>query len=290
MENGNVEQASSVSNPQVNQSQQVPSPTPISSTSSKKTLVIAGVLLGFMLFGVGGFVLGTQRTNQVSTSDNATLPTQSPTSEVQPSPTASIVVDTSTKLLEPSLVSMTNWKTISFPQNIIVSQGGESRPGKIEMKIPSNWTTKTVQTRTGEGIGGGVCNDFHIASPNGDTLLVIKPGCGDSNNDYLPISGQVQKVELITKKGNDGHDSYTVRYFYSANGVYHYGSIGVSPGASIDIQKDQIYPNLILQYVPDRGEQWLWTSYDLSYTGVDANQQTALSTVDTIVSTLVLTD
>lgn len=199
-------------------------------------------------------------------------------------------VDSNTKLLEPSLVPMTNWRTVSFKQNIIISQGGESRPGHVELKIPSSWTTKTIQVGTGEGIGGAICNDFQIASGDGSTQLVIKPGCGDTNNEYLPISGQVQKVELITNKGNDGHDSYTVRYYDSSTNTYHYGSIGVSPGASIDIQKDQIYPNLVLQYEPDRPEQWLWTSYDLTYRGDAGNQKTALNTVDTIISTLKLTD
>lgn len=259
-------------------------------SSSRKSLVIAGVLLGFALFGISGYLLGMQQTNQESTTNNVTLPTQAPTSIVQPSPTNAPIGDSSTKLLEPSLMSMTNWQTVSFPQNIIVSQGGESRSGHVEMKIPSGWTTKTVQTRSGEGIGGGACNDFHIASGVGDTLLVIKPGCGDSNNDYLPISGRVQKVELITNKGNDGHDSYSVRYYDTSTNIYHYGSIGVSPGASIDIQKDQIYPNLVLQYEPDRPEQWLWTSYDLKYQGDASKQQTALNTIDTIISTLKLTD
>jgi len=253
-------------------------------------LLCVVVLVCFVIFGSGGYYLGKQKTNTNNAVVNTTYPTQSPTSLVQPSPTNTPIVDTTTKLLEPNLASTANWRVVTFPQNIIFGQGGENRPGKIEMKIPSNWTTKTVQTRTEEGVGGGACNDFHITSNDGNLLLVIKPQCGFSSNDYLPISGQVQKVELITKKGNDGHDSYTVRYLDSSSKVYHYGSIGVSPGASIDIQKDNIYPFFILQYEPDRYEQWLWTSEDLTYNGTASNQQVALNTVDTIISTLKLTD
>lgn len=290
MEQGNAEQTPSTNEPQVNQSQQEVPPASPKLTSPKKPLIIVGILLGFVLFGVGGYVLGMQRGTQVGVTDEVAVPTQNPTTTPQPSPTSVPQVDSETELLEPSLVSTVGWRTVSFPQNIRVSQGGDTRPGNVELMIPSNWTTKTVQTRTGEGIGGGACNDFHLSNANGDTLLVIKPGCGDSNNDYLPISGQIQKVELITDKGNDSHDSHTVRYLGSTQNVYNYGSIGVSPGASIDIQKDQIYPNLILQYEPDRHEQWLWTSYDLTYTGTASNQQTAMSTADTIISTLKLTD
>lgn len=264
--------------------------SPMNSSFSKKPLMIVSALLGFVLFGVGGYILGMQRGSQESMTNNTVVPTQPSNAATQPSPTNTLIIDSNTELLEPSLVATNGWRIVAFPQNIRVSQGGDTRPGNLEMMIPSDWTSTTVQTRTGEGIGGGACNDFHLTSANGDTQLVIKPGCGDSNNDYLPISGKVQKVELITDKGNDGHDSHSVRYYETATNTYHYGSIGVSPGASIDIQKDQIYPNLILQYEPDRHEQWLWTSYDLTYSGDSANQQTALNIADTIISTLKLTD
>lgn len=252
--------------------------------------ILIGFVILILVVGVGAYYLGTQNPKVSNTTVNNSYPTQSPTSVVQPSPTVTTVVDTSTKLLEPNLVSTTNWRVVSFPQNIIVSQGGESKPGKVELKIPSGWTTKTVQTRAGKGIGDSACNDFQVTSGDGNTMLVIKPSCSDSNNDYLPINGQVQKVKLSTKVGNDGHDAYTVRYLDSSKNVFHYGSIDVSPGAIIEIQKDKIYPNLVLQYVPDRGEQWLWTSEDLTYNGDANNRQVSLSTADTIISTLKLTD
>lgn len=252
--------------------------------------MIIWIIFLILVVGVGAYYLGTQKSNVGVTQTNNSYPRQSPSSAAQPSLTNITFVDTSTKLLEPNLVSTVNWRTVSFPQNIIIAQGGENRPGKIEMKIPSNWTTKTVQSRNGQGIGGAACNDFQIMSNDGNTLLIIKPSCGDSNNDYLLISGQVQKVELITNKGNDSHDSYTVRYFDSIKSIYHYGSIDVSPGASINIQKEKIYPNLVLQYEPDRGEQWLWTSYDLIIKGSTVDQRTTLSMVDTMISTLKLID
>lgn len=211
--------------------------------------------------------------------------------QIQLSPTViTSDVNTNIQLLESNLISTDDWQIVSFPQNIIVSQGGESKFGKIALKIPPDWTKKTIHTRGGRGIGGGMCDDFELNSRDEETFLVIKPSCDDSDNKYLPISGPVQKVKLSTKVGNDGHDSYTVRYYDSLKNIYHYGSIDISPGTSIDINKDKIYPNLVLHYDPDRLEQWLWISVNLTYTGTSVNQQNAISTADTIISTLKLID
>lgn len=251
------------------------------------TLIIIGIVGALIIVGVSGYVVGKYKPYQGSSiKNNGGISTQSPTSSEQPLPTNPNEIASSTKLLEPELVSTTNWRVVSFPQNVVVSQGGETRPAKVELKIPSNWTAKTVKS----GTGGADCKDFQITSDDGDVLLIIKSGCSDTDNDYIPISGQVQKVELTTNKGNDGHDSYTVRYYDSSKNDYHFGEISVPPGATIDIQKDEIYPNLILQYEPDRAERWLWTSYDLTYKGAVSNQRSALSNVDTIISTLKLTD
>jgi hypothetical protein len=255
-------------------------PVPEKKSSFKKPLIIIGVLLGFGLFGISGYILGTQR--------GAT------STKVIPTPTITPSIESSTRLLEPNLVPMNDWQTVSFPQNIIVSQGGETRPGKIELKVPSDWTAQIDKSEVDEETDGVNCNIIQVMSSDKDTTLVIKASCRNNNNDYLPISEPVsepsQKVELVTKMGNDGYDSYTVRYYDVYGNVYHYGSISVSPGASIDIQKDEIYPKLTIRYEPDRYEQWLWTTYDLTYGGPESNQQNALNTADTIVSTLKLTD
>lgn len=100
MEQGNVEQTSSVSEPQANQIQQ-PLP-PVSSSSPKKPLVIVGVLLGFVLFGVGGYVLGMQKGSQTNTVDNTTpVPTQSPTDSVPKPTTTAEVIDGWTRFTHP---------------------------------------------------------------------------------------------------------------------------------------------------------------------------------------------
>lgn len=266
------------------------SPSLASKFSDNKFLLTASVFLWLAIIGIGGYLIGAQRAHQTGKTTNVILPTEAPASEIQLYPTSTPISEVDTILLEPNLVPTADWKTVSFPQNIRVSQGGDTHPGRIQMMIPLNWTTKTVQIRSGDGIGGSLCNDFQITSNDGNTRLTIKPDCGDSDSDYLPISGQVQKVELITKKGNDGHDSYTVRNFDSSANTYHYGSIGVSPGTSININHDQIFPNLILQYEPDRYELWLWTSYDLTYQGDSGNLDPALQTIDTVISTLKFTD
>ena len=270
----------------VNQSQEIFKPS--TSKQYKKPLVVMGVLLGFLLFGFGGYVLGTWKNNQTGTIINTGLPIQDTTSPVQQSPTAVPVEDSTSDPLKPNLVSMTDWKTVSFPQNVIIGQGGESRPAKVAFEIPPNWSAEAIKAKTDEQIGGVVCKDFQVTSQDGKLVLVIKPDCGGSSPDYISPDESVPVVKLTTKKGNDGHDSYAVRY--SSGKSYKYGEIGVSPGEEIDLSKDKIYPHLILQYEPDRIEQWLFTSIDLAYSGTTSNKQIALSTSDTIVSTIRLTD
>lgn len=101
MEQGNVEQAPSSGNFQPSQPQQAVN-VPASQTTSNKPLVIAGILLGFLLFGVGGYVLGTQRINR-GISDNYVAPTESPTAVTQPSPTGAVITQ------EPSATLPSGW-------------------------------------------------------------------------------------------------------------------------------------------------------------------------------------
>lgn len=95
MEQGNVEQPTSVNNPQVNQSQQT-SPLPVSQSLSKKPLIIGGVILGFLLFGVGEYVLGVQQTSPKGMTSNTITPTPSPISTSIPSQSSPTTSPTST--------------------------------------------------------------------------------------------------------------------------------------------------------------------------------------------------
>lgn len=248
------------------------------------------LLLSGLVFGTVGYYLGINSGNvrNVSKKDLVVKPT--PSLAISQTPlTESDTVDSNAELFEPNLVSTTNWNWVSFPNNIRFNQNSESRPGNIVMKIPFGWIKKTLQTRTETGVGGGSCNDFQLSSADGKTMLLLKPVCTSSINDHIPMSGKIQIIELLTKVGDDSHDSFRVRYYDSSVEKYHYGSIAVSPGASIDKNADYIYPYLILQYEPDR-QTWLWTSIDLTVKGDPEEISNSLKIVDSIVSTIKLTD
>lgn len=193
------------------------------------------------------------------------------------------------EIIEPNLQSTSGWKMASLNVNVLVDQDGSTKPGKAVMMIPSDWNDEIIQVNP-RNSSDSFCNALKLSNPTSEITLVIKPNCADSTNDYLKINGKIQVVEMNTKVGNDGHDSYIVRYPDDKKNNYHYGSIGVSPGSKIDIELDQIYPYLVLTYEPDRYEQGVWTSYDLTYAGNKEDEQLQLSTADTIISTLKLID
>jgi hypothetical protein len=262
---------------------------PISTTQKTNlnlTQALLIVLICLAIFGVGGFLLGKLYNNPAkdieSTQQNP--PNQAATAMSTPIPTTTVAINP----LKPNLASMTNWKTVSFPQNVVASQGGDSVSAKVEFNIPPTWTAEVIKAKTEEQIGGVICKDIQVSSQNKQSILVIRPDCGGSSPDYLTPDDSLQVVELTTKKGNDGHDSYTVRY--SNNTSYKYGEIGILPGSKIDLSKDKIYPIVILQFEPDKYEQWLFTSIDMFYSGIETNRQIALSMADSIVSTLRLAD
>lgn len=130
MEQTDVEQTPSVSEPQVNQTQQAP-PQSTSSSPKKKPLIIVGVLLGFVLFGIGGYMLGTQRANQSSKVDsNIAVPSQSPTS----SPTVTETPDVTITAQPTSILLPTNdWREINnsvislkYPEDEYIPQTSDS--------------------------------------------------------------------------------------------------------------------------------------------------------------------
>jgi hypothetical protein len=111
MEQGNVEQSSSASNPQASEPPQSTPPMPVSSSSSKKPLIIGGIILGFLLFGVGGYMLGMQRNSQENDLRNSSIvPTQSPTTAVQASPTSEPVVTEKPITTTKPVTVPTTWK------------------------------------------------------------------------------------------------------------------------------------------------------------------------------------
>lgn len=117
MKQVNVEQTSSDNSPQVNQSQQeYPSSSPSSPT--RKTLIVAGVLLGFVLFGVGGYLLGVQRGRKTS-KEERTVSSQSPTTVLSSTLSTTPANQSGTTTWKPS----TELFTITVPDTWKVTQG-----------------------------------------------------------------------------------------------------------------------------------------------------------------------
>ncbi len=260
---------------------------PHASIQEKTKLVplLLTILITAIVFGVGGYLIGLKinslnQPNNVSTKD---MPAFVPPPTVLPEATKPpISVTDSTMIYASDLESTLGWRTVSYPQNILAGQDGSTKPGKIEFQIPSSWSVNEVTSEA--------CAMYVVSNDDESLRLQIKPICGLSNNDYLPLSGSIQIVGLTPRVGNDGHDSYTVRFLEKEASSYHYGTIGVSPGAAIDISSDQIYPHLVLHYQPDRLEQWLWTSVDMTYSENSGSKVAALRSADTIISTLKLVD
>ncbi len=143
MDNGNEELIQSANEPlefQPQQTQQVP----ISSNTPKKPLIISGVLLGFILFGVGGFVLGVQRCSKIasveSTSPNMLI---SPSSALQSSPTDSVPSPT-------TITEVTSgWANFTHP---VVG---------YSMEYPASWTGRLNEVFIVQDY-----QDFSIESPD----------------------------------------------------------------------------------------------------------------------------
>jgi hypothetical protein len=122
MDKGNEEQARSVNEPQEFQLQQTQQ-VPMSSKPPKMPLIISGMLLGFILFGVGSYVLGLQRGSRIAsveiTSPNITI---SPSSALQSSPKDSVPSPT-------TITEVTGgWANFTHP---VVG---------YSMEYPVNWT------------------------------------------------------------------------------------------------------------------------------------------------------
>lgn len=134
-----------VSKPQVGQYQQTTPPVG-SSPSIKKLLIIVGILLGFVLFYAGGYMLGMQRDSQANIVDKTTTtPTQSPTTSLQPSPIDSVPNPTTTSEV------INEWTKFTHP-----AVG-------YAIEYPANWTGRLNEIP--EVIEQDY-QDFYIESPN----------------------------------------------------------------------------------------------------------------------------
>lgn len=87
----------------------------------KKPLIMIGILLGFMLIGVGGYTLGVQRCGQINKTNVTVLPTQSP---------APTEIDTNISVTENSR---------GVPDKTTCSDSYTSEKYGFSINCPNNW-------------------------------------------------------------------------------------------------------------------------------------------------------
>lgn len=113
MEQGNVDQAATDRAPQVGQPEPTASP-PVNQFSSKKLLVILGIVAGFIFFGVGGYYLGTLQSNKsegVKLTDTKIEPTKIPSS----TPLSFHYLSSNSKIYESPRLGI----TFEYPRGIV---------------------------------------------------------------------------------------------------------------------------------------------------------------------------
>lgn len=180
MEQKNSEQTPTVSDPQATQPQQVPQ-TPASSSLPKKPLVIGGILIGFIFFGVGGYYLGLNQSENVA-NNQATISSPTPTIQATQPTTA------------PDITS--SWNTYSSTE-----QGFTIKYPKKLDKYPEDWQYEELGT-TDFGVGFGT-----LSSKPGGYIW----GVGTYDNGNLE--------ELIKQMGSQFSDRQELRQDITINGI-----------------------------------------------------------------------
>lgn len=238
MEQENVEQSSAVDDSHANQPQQVPSP-PVGNPYSKKPLIIIGVLLGFVLFGVGGYVLGMQRVGQQSTTGNVSVPISSPTSALQLSPTREPLVTDKPTSTTNSVTVPSSWKkytsddqefgvktTMAMPPGYSFKFTGSESTIQNDSDATELWDYSSSVYRDNEGIlknhyngsSRRVWYEKRLAERQSlDKIIGVKEKPLNSTN-YLEITVQTPAyddhgVASGTKNG--------LHYVYVQNGILH---------------------------------------------------------------------
>lgn len=200
-----MDNPSQVSTPGV-QKTQITTPTNQSSqevhskgiSNRSKMLLVVGVVLGFTLFGVGGYYLGMQKSNQQNgTRDDIQSPTPSPTNAIQSSPT-SIPNPTSSVIPTSKPDSMTTWKpSINL----------------FTINVPSSWTV--TQGDGGAGSVDSIVSPDYVGDLGTGSILEIKFGplsgsYPDNLSQSEAIVGNKKAVKMI-----DGNTVY-----HLVKGVY----------------------------------------------------------------------
>lgn len=239
MEQEDTVRSTIINKPQINHSQL--SPASVSVPSLKKIYVVVGVLLGFVLFGVGGYMLGIQQNSQRNiVVDNDTItPTQSPTIALQPSPTSEpLVTEKPTTITKPVLVPSTWKKYTSDDQEFGIKTTMVMPPGysfsftgsESSIQNDSDATELWDYSTSVYGDNDGVLKNHYDGSSrrawyekrlsegqSTDKILSVKEKPLNSSS-YLEITVQTpayddQGVVSGTKNG--------IHYVYVQNGILH---------------------------------------------------------------------
>lgn len=262
MENESLNQPTN--NPVAPPAQPQPQLVPTSITNNKGFLpLVFGVIVLLVAVAGGAYYLGTQKNNSPSQAVNTNTINQN-----QPSPTQTTVYSS------PSPANVT-WKTESVQiQKETAVSGSENI--SLTFQLPSDWKLKTVAKTPNSNNMIKNCADYVLTNSDGMATLTVSPMCAGWGAEYSDWPQDAVTIKEEQNVGNDGHTSYTVRYFDTAANKYRY--IDGEKGTS-----NKIMDATIVTYNKSTGN-FLPLNVTLTYTGSDKDSLLAIT--DKIVSSL----
>jgi hypothetical protein len=95
----------------------------------------------------------------------------------------------------------------------------------IQLTIPLDWSNKDAQGNTD-------CPVHDVYDSKLEKVLTITSVTGAADYKKFPADGVI--INRRENQGNDGHDSYTIRYYDEVAKVHKYADAAVDPGQSIN--------------------------------------------------------
>jgi len=227
--------------------------------------IIFVVIMLLVVVASGAYYLGAKNNN--STPQAVDTNTTS-TNQEQPSPTQTTVYSS------PSPANVT-WKAESVQIRKETAVSGNENIS-LTFQLPSDWALKTVAKASNSNNMIKNCADYVLTDSDGKATLTVSPMCAGWAAEYSDWPQDAVTIKEERNVGNDGHTSYTVRYFDSIANQYRYvdGEKGTS---------NKIMDAIIVTYNKSTGN-FLPLNVTLAYTGSDKNS--LLTITDKIVTSL----
>jgi len=200
------------------------------------TIVLSVVLI--LLVGVGVYILGSRREEEISNLSTSTPAKKSGVIESPP------VVESTASSSEKTVI---DWKSQTL-EIIHESAFAGKQTLSMEIRIPEGWTLQTYSRKTDPNSLIKNCSDYVITSPTGDLSLQLSPICSGWAARYSSVPSDAVIVSQQRQIGDDGlHNYYRVRYETSPNN-YSYVDAMVDPDRSLDKDRDKIMDAVLIGY------------------------------------------